>query len=75
VFLQQCVINNVNFPDPKTGNDAVIGNASTVSVRAAGTAINLDFADFVRTEGSVFAFTPSLPTIQALASGTPLEFS
>ena len=75
MFLQQCVINNVNFPDPKTGNDAVIGNASTVSVRAAGTAINLDFADFVRTEGSVFAFTPSLPTIQALASGTPLEFS
>jgi hypothetical protein len=37
VFLQQCVINNVNFPDPKTGNDAVIGAASTVSVRAAGT--------------------------------------
>jgi hypothetical protein len=36
VFLQQAWINNQDFPGANTGNDAVIGLASTVGVRAGG---------------------------------------
>jgi Dyp-type peroxidase family len=75
VFLQEKWINREEFPVAGTGNDAVIGLASTVSIRAGGEHQALSFADFVRTEGSVFAFTPSLPTVARLAAGEALRFS
>lgn len=75
VFLQEAWVNRSDFPVAGTGKDAVIGLASTVAVRAGGRDHALDFAEFVRTEGSVFALTPSLETVGLLADGEPLPFS
>jgi Dyp-type peroxidase family len=51
--------NDVDFPAPASGVDAVIG-ASGAQRR------------FVRTQGTVYAFTPSLSTVRALADGAEL---
>jgi Dyp-type peroxidase family len=75
VFLQNAWVNNSNFTDAGTGNDAVIGLASTVRIRAGGADHAFEFADFVRTEGALFALTPSLPTVALLAAGAALPFS
>ncbi|GMA86278.1 hypothetical protein GCM10025868_15280 [Angustibacter aerolatus] len=73
VFLQQRWINFGGFPDPGTGTDVVIGHESDVTVRAGGTPHTLHFAQFVHTQGALYTFTPSLPTVRALAQGLPLE--
>lgn len=72
VFLQQAWINNENFPSANTGNDAVIGLATTVTIPAGGATHTLAFKEFVRTEGSLFTLTPSLPTIDLLITGQTL---
>jgi Dyp-type peroxidase family len=76
IFLQQTWVNNDDFPDPATGSDAVIGRATTVRIPVeGGQSATLSFAQFVRTQGTVFAFTPSLDAVRDLAAGTPLRFS
>ena len=72
VFLQQAWVNNPGFPAPDTGNDPVIGKDSDVTIRGGGQPAKLHFAQWVHTRGSLFSFTPSIPTLEALAAGTPL---
>ncbi|MFJ5552752.1 Dyp-type peroxidase [Streptomyces sp. NPDC093225] len=69
--------NNEGFPpgrQPQPGADTVIGTSSPVAFESAspsgGRATTLDFQRFVRTEGAVYAFTPSIPTLRALAGGS-----
>lgn len=71
-------VNDPEFPagrTPRTGCDPVIGPDSpiafeTPSADGTGSRANtLHFGRFVRTEGSVYAFSPSLPVLRALAKG------
>ncbi|MGW5399538.1 Dyp-type peroxidase [Streptomyces sp. NPDC003952] len=71
-------VNEPNFPagrNPRTGCDPVLGPDSpiafeTPSADGTGSRANtLSFSRFVRTEGSVYAFSPSLPVLRALAKG------
>ncbi|UUU25818.1 Dyp-type peroxidase [Streptomyces sp. DSM 40750] len=58
-------------PHP-AGSDPVAGEETVVSwVRPEGNgeAVPLKFAQFVRTEGAVYAFVPSIPVIDQLAEG------
>ncbi|MEV7615496.1 Dyp-type peroxidase [Streptomyces sp. NPDC089799] len=79
-FIARKWSNNTDFPParhPQPGADTVIGTGSPVAFESAPTtstggnrATTLDFRRFVRTEGAVYAFTPSIPTLRALADGT-----
>ncbi|MFD7261703.1 transposase family protein [Streptomyces sp. NPDC059874] len=55
-------------------SDTVIRPASPVCFASAAPsgsrATTLDFQNFVRTEGALYAFTPSIPTLRALAEGS-----
>jgi len=79
-FLQAAWANNSSFPsvvfeDNRTdGPDPVIGDApDPVELRRGGTpneTVNhLDFRRFVHTTGAVYAFAPSIATIQRLGAG------
>ncbi|MEU8778323.1 peroxidase [Streptomyces sp. NPDC048606] len=76
-FVAKRWINEQDFPagrNPRVGADPVIGpdtpvtfeNPSDTGSRAA----TLRFGRFVRTEGALYAFTPSLTTLRDLARGT-----
>lgn len=59
-------------PDPKIepGPDPKIRNAGTVSWNQDGAKpVPLSFQQFVRTEGAVYAFAPSVSTLKALSEG------
>lgn len=71
-------LNEPDFPagrNPRTGSDPVLGPDSpiafeTPSADGTGSRANtLHFGRFVRTEGSVYAFSPSLPVLRALVKG------
>ncbi|MBW5484250.1 peroxidase [Streptomyces bambusae] len=69
--------NERDFPparNPVPGADPVIGPDSPAAFESPGAdggsrATTLSFHQFVRTEGAVYAFTPSLPTLRDLAKG------
>ncbi|WP_051794431.1 Dyp-type peroxidase [Streptomyces sp. NRRL S-87] len=76
-FIARQWSNNEDFPPgrhPQPGADTVIGTSSPVAFESAspsgGRATTLDFQRFVRTEGALYAFTPSIPTLRALAGGS-----
>ena len=76
MFLQAAWINNENFPADGTGADPVIGEETDDRIPVPGGATGtLHFRQFVQTQGTVFAFTPSLPTIALLAGGQALPFA
>ncbi|MFE2308895.1 peroxidase [Streptomyces sp. NPDC059411] len=69
-------LNEPDFPagrNPRTGCDPVLGPDSALAFEtpsATGSrADTLYFSRFVRTEGSVYAFSPSLSVLRALAGG------
>ncbi|WP_274564772.1 Dyp-type peroxidase [Streptomyces spiramyceticus] len=66
-FIQKDWVNDTNFPErrPKVGADPMIG--VTTDVTFVGKQVR--FEQFVRTEGAVYAFTPSLSTLDRLADG------
>ncbi|MCZ7414609.1 Dyp-type peroxidase [Streptomyces sp. WMMC897] len=66
-FIQKDWVNDPNFPrrDPEPGADPVIGVSTDVSFEDQ----RVRFEQFVRTEGAVYAFTPSLSTLDRLADG------
>jgi Dyp-type peroxidase family len=64
-FLQETWANNAAFPNPGSGPDPVIGTPGQATVQGSGVA----FARFVRIEGALYAFTPSIPTLTLLANG------
>ncbi|MFB6613385.1 peroxidase [Streptomyces sp. NPDC056367] len=76
-FIARKWCNSTDFPParhPQPGSDTVIGPASPVCFESAAPsgsrATTLDFQNFVRTEGALYAFTPSIPTLRALAEGS-----
>jgi Dyp-type peroxidase family len=72
-FIQQQWVNATNFPADADGIDPVIGTGGAVALKRNGIADQpLNFMQFVTTEGALYAFAPSLPTLQLLASGQPL---
>jgi Dyp-type peroxidase family len=72
-FLQSTWANNVNFPKSGDGADPVIGTASPVTLKREGQAdATMTLERFVRTEGGLYAFAPSLATLAALAQGAAL---
>jgi deferrochelatase/peroxidase EfeB len=73
-FLQSAWANGQNFPQVADGSDPVIGIDSDVTLKRGGIAdTDLHFARFVSTEGALYAFAPSLATLEKLASGTALS--
>ncbi|MCB5182740.1 peroxidase [Streptomyces antimicrobicus] len=75
-FIVKRWTNERDFPParhPVTGCDPVIGPASPAAFESpsadGGRATTLAFQQFVRTEGAVYAFTPSVPALRALAAG------
>ncbi|MER5733464.1 peroxidase [Streptomyces sp. NPDC002138] len=75
-FIAKRWINNADFPPgrhPVPGVDPVIGTGSAAafecSSETGSRATTLAFHRYVRTEGTVYSFTPSIPTLRALAAG------
>jgi Dyp-type peroxidase family len=68
-FLQSAWINNPGFPAPETGKDPVIGQDSDVNLKldTAPEGKQVHFAQFVRTEGTIYAFAPAISTLRDLA--------
>ncbi|MER5810294.1 peroxidase [Streptomyces sp. NPDC002033] len=77
-FVAKKWINEPDFPpgrNPRVGADPVLGPDSPVTFETASDgggsrATTLRFGRFVRTEGALYAFTPSLTTLRALADGS-----
>ncbi|MFJ9074836.1 Dyp-type peroxidase [Streptomyces sp. NPDC102278] len=75
-FIAKRWVNDVDFPParhPVPGADPVIGPGSQAAFecpsQSGSRATTLSFQRFIRTEGAVYAFTPSLPTLRSLAAG------
>jgi Dyp-type peroxidase family len=66
-FIQKDWVNAVDFPlrEPSVGADPMIGESTDVTFKGQ----QVRFEQFVRTEGAVYAFTPSLSTLDRLADG------
>ncbi|MEV7542576.1 Dyp-type peroxidase [Streptomyces sp. NPDC089915] len=75
-FVAKQWINEPDFPagrNPRTGADPVLGPGSPVTFESesgsGGRATTLRFGRFIRTEGALYAFTPSIPALRELAEG------
>ena len=72
-FIQHSWADNPGFPQASDGADPVIGVDSDVTLKRDNRPDQtLHFSRFVRTEGSLYAFAPSIATLTALANGTAL---
>ena len=71
-FLQSNWVNNAAFPQAGTGPDPVIGPSGTCPFNQGTSSIPLNVGHFVTVEGSLYAFTPSIPCLQAIAGGATL---
>jgi Dyp-type peroxidase family len=70
-FLQDQWADNSEFPAQAAGPDPVIGPAGQATIPGT-TTTPTPLARFVSLQGALYAFTPSIPTLTALASGTQL---
>ncbi|MFI7277100.1 Dyp-type peroxidase [Streptomyces sp. NPDC049879] len=74
-FVQRTWIDGHDFPsrEPSVGRDAVLGREGTVAFPVGGREgdgmAELSLRQFVRTEGGVYAFAPSLSALKLLAEG------
>ncbi|GAA3879878.1 Dyp-type peroxidase [Streptomyces sedi] len=72
-FVQRSWVEAENFPerDQAVGRDAVIGSGGSAAfpVRGSEEQVSLTLRSFVRTEGTLYAFTPSLTALRLLAAG------
>lgn len=72
-FAQAAWANNSDCPQPADGADPVIGTDSNVTLKREGASDTLlGFMRFIRTEGSLYAFAPSIETLSRLAAGERL---
>lgn len=71
-FLQSTWVNNASFPGSDDGPDPVIGVDGGATLRLDGGLVARlpVLRRFVRTQGSVYALTPSLPTLEHIANGS-----
>jgi len=72
VFLQQAWINADSFTEPDDGKDAVIGQDTKVALHPNDTTVAIDLHQWVATQGSLFALTPSQSSLRALAAAEEL---
>ncbi|MCC9309392.1 Dyp-type peroxidase [Kitasatospora sp. RB6PN24] len=72
-FIQKAWIDSPAFPPNRPeqpGPDAMVGFTGAVNwEHEGGEPVNLSFQRFVRTEGAVYAFLPSITMLKALADG------
>ncbi len=71
-FIQKAWIDAPGFPLNRAtppGADAMVGAAGTVNWDQDGRPVPLGFQQFVQTEGAVYAFAPSISTLNKLAEG------
>lgn len=69
-FVQQVWANSVDFPDGGDGADPVIGPPSKVAIHAeSGPDAHESFGQFVRTEGALYCFSPSIATVDRFSRG------
>jgi Dyp-type peroxidase family len=71
-FLQQTWADNPNFSQTSTGPDPTIGPAGSAAIPAASGNQSVSLSRFVKLEGALYAFTPSMQTLQLLADGSTL---
>jgi len=71
-FVQQAWADQAGFPAPGAGADPVIGPAGPGTVVVPSGSQTVSFGRFVAVQGAVYAFTPSVPTLELLASGGAL---
>ena len=72
-FLQNSWADQTAFPQANAGPDPVIGPAGTCPLsQGGGNPVALSVGRFITLEGALYAFTPSIPTLQAIASGQAL---
>jgi len=71
-FLQSQWANNSAFPSASAGPDPVIGPQGTCPFTQTSGTTQISVTQFVKVEGSVYAFTPSVPCLEALAAGSQL---
>ncbi|MER5641463.1 hypothetical protein ABT095_31535 [Kitasatospora sp. NPDC002227] len=77
-FIQQSWIDSPAFPPGRKqppGPDAMVGATGTVTYNQDGDpAVPMSLQQFVRTEGAVYAFAPSVTVLRALGEGRlPLQ--
>jgi hypothetical protein len=66
-FLQQSCVNNTDFPDSDDGPDPVIGVDGPVTLHLDGDTTPVpSLQRCVQTQGSVYALTPSMETLQTI---------
>ncbi|MFD8015946.1 Dyp-type peroxidase [Streptomyces sp. NPDC058955] len=71
-FIQKAWIDSPDFPPNRTekpGPDGMVGAAGTLSYETPGRTTKLTLSQFVFTEGSVYAFVPSLRLLRLLGDG------
>ncbi|MFI8323879.1 Dyp-type peroxidase [Streptomyces sp. NPDC085529] len=71
-FIQKAWIDSPDFPPNRTekpGPDGMVGAAGTLSYETPGRTTKLTLSQFVVTEGSVYAFVPSLRLLRLLGDG------
>ncbi len=69
-FLQQSCVNNTDFPDSDDGPDPVIGVDGPVTLHLGGDTTPVpSLQRCVHTQGSVYALTPSMETLQIIIDG------
>jgi Dyp-type peroxidase family len=71
-FLQQTWANNAGFPQPGAGPDPVIGVSGAGAIPNASGSTAVNFTRFIAIEGALYLFTPSIPTLELLATGGAL---
>jgi Dyp-type peroxidase family len=71
-FLQSAWADRADFPNSGSGPDPVIGPSGSCPFNETTGAKPINVNQFVKVQGSVYAFTPSIPTLRALASGSTL---
>jgi len=68
-FLQQIWADDAGFPTAGAGPDPVIGPAGAGTIITPAGSASVSPGRFVQLQGAVYAFTPSIPTLQLLATG------
>jgi deferrochelatase/peroxidase EfeB len=70
-FIQLQWANSVNVSQPGTGQDTVIGQGASTTVRVPARwghadRVSFDFGEFVRMLGGEYFFTPSIPVLRRI---------
>lgn len=71
-FIQQAWADAPGFPTDGAGPDPVIGPVGSGAIPLPAGPQTVALGRFVKIEGAMYAFTPSIPTLKLLASGGQL---